>query len=89
MNVPTEPNDAAQLAAPCDRCAEHSVPLPDLNVTTPVGVLPDEVTVADSFTAAPTDAFDGVAITVVVVGCGGTICTRAVPEEARNRELPG
>ena len=93
MNAPADANDVAQLAAPSDRCAEHSVVAPELNVTVPVGVPAGEVTFADSCTAAPTNALDG-AVTVVVVGCGGgggrfTIRTRTVPEDPMNLELPG
>ena len=45
-------NLAAHEVDPLDRCPAHSFLVPDQNVTVPVGVRPDDVTVADSFTAA-------------------------------------
>jgi hypothetical protein len=40
-----------------------------VNLTDPAGVPTRDLTVADSFTAAPMNALPGVAVTLVVVGC--------------------
>jgi hypothetical protein len=58
-----------QLADPRDRCAVHRARPAARNATVPVGVRPDEWTVADSLTLAPTQALVGLTDTLVVEGC--------------------
>jgi hypothetical protein len=67
--VPATENFASQCADPFDRRASHSFLPPAENVTDPFGVLPDDVTVADSRTLAPTLAVFGFADTVVCEAC--------------------
>jgi hypothetical protein len=67
--VLTAPKLELQVPAPCDKCATHIVRPNDRNATVPVGVGPDDLTLAESLTVAPTHATPGVAVTVVVEGC--------------------
>ena len=75
-----------------------------VNLTDPVGVPTRDLTLADSFTRAPTNAVPGVALTVVVVtclACGDAVAalagsahraqvavTRAVTDIRRARPAP-
>ena len=65
-----------QAPVPCDKCATHIVLPNDRNATVPVGVRPDDLTVAESLTLAPTHATLGLAVTLVVEGC--LTCAAAV-----------
>jgi hypothetical protein len=69
MNPPTAPKLAVQAPVPRDRRAVHSFRPTDKNVTVPVGVPTDDLTLAESLTRAPTHARLGLTETVVVVGC--------------------
>lgn len=68
MYPPSLPNLVVQAPVPRDRRAVHSVRPSDLNVTVPVGVPPDDLTVAESLTRAPTHATLGRTDTLVVEG---------------------
>src|ERR1700745_3591168 len=65
---------------PLPRCsvAVHSFLRFHENTTDPVGVPDRDLTVADSFTALPVRAREGLADTVVVVGCLVATCAEAV-----------
>jgi len=52
----------------CSVAVQSFLPF-QVNLTDPVGVPTRDLTVADSFTAAPTNAIPGVAVTLVLVGC--------------------
>jgi hypothetical protein len=62
-------NLAVQWVDPLDRVPWHNFRVPDQNVTVPVGLLPDPLTVADSFTLESTKAFLGLTDTLVFVAC--------------------
>ena len=58
-----------QLVDPRDRRPAHKVLPAHLNATTPVGIRPDDLTVANSLTPAPTQAEEGLAETMVAETC--------------------
>ena len=62
-------NLAKQNPEPLCSTAVQSLLPCHVNLTDPVGVPTRDLTLADSFTRAPTNAVPGVALTVVVVAC--------------------
>jgi hypothetical protein len=67
--VAASANLAEHDVLPPDRAWKHSLRVPNQNATRPVGVLPYDFTVADSFTAASVKAVFGLADAVTVDAC--------------------
>ena len=97
-------NLVKQNPEPLCSTAVQSVLPRHVNLTDPVGMPTRDLTLADSFTRAPTNAVPGVAVTVVVVACltcGAAVAalagsahnaqvavTRAVTDTRRARPAP-
>jgi hypothetical protein len=86
--VPAASALVTSVAWPLVRAPVPIAVLPSRNVTDPLGVPPDDVTVAVNVTALPAVAGFGAAANAVAVAAGFTVSVTGLLVLAPNAELP-